>query len=205
MIYTNHENHVARVSTNMYNHLKDLQAPELVLDLYVSKKGSLPRVIRKIYIDGNGLKAWKLTDDPIKETLNNLPNWGVEIYDDQRVVEVLEKDLGEDHEILKAYRLIHPDSGVVRSDLAKLVIMYLYGGLYLDNKSYIKKAGLPKLAKDKDILLSPWVNGMHTEFIDDGGEVINWYIYARAGSNTLKTAIEKAVFNINRIYNDSNL
>jgi hypothetical protein len=190
-----------RVPKEKYDKLKEMDIPSLDIDKYVTNKGALPKVIRRVIIKSPGLKAWSLTDKPNKETLGNLPEWTEIVYDNEKVEHVL-KTFGDDHPVTKAYMMINPEAGVVKSDFARLVICYLYGGLYLDNKSYVKNVGLPTLPYDKDIWLSTWPNPHYPEIIDNGGEIINWYIYSRAGSNTLKKAIERVVFNINNVYSD---
>ena len=130
-------------------------------------------------------------------TEQNLPDWEHIIYGDKEVDEFLEKEFGKENIITKAYYLINPKYGAARADLFRYLIIYKYGGLYLDMKSYVKNP-LPQLPDDMDMWVSGWgyENPPHINLFPSTGEYQNWYIYARKGAPVLKNIIEKIVTNI---------
>ena len=141
----------------------------------------------------------------ITVTEQNLPDWEHIIYGDKEVDEFLEKEFGKEDIITKAYYLINPKYGAARADLFRYLIIYKYGGLYLDMKSYVKNS-LPQLPDDMDMWVSGWgyENPPHINMFPPTGEYQNWYIYARKGAPVLKNIIEKIVSNIYDLYINPN-
>ena len=139
-------------------------------------------------------------------TKKKLPDWEHIIYGDKEVDEFLEKEFGKENIITKAYYLINPKYGAARADLFRYLIIYKYGGLYLDMKSRVKKP-LPELPDDMDMWVSGWggfFNPPNIHLFPHTGEYQNWYIYARKNAPILKNIIEKIVSNIYYLHINSN-
>ena len=142
-------------------------------------------------------------------TQKNLPNWEQIIYTDKDIDQFLEKEFGKDHRITKAYYLINPKYSASRADLFRYLVIYKYGGLYLDMKSCVK-GPLPEIPPNMDMWVSSWNhykkvgNLVHMDLFTQTGEYQNWYIYARKNAPILKDIIEKVVNNIYEFHENPN-
>ena len=155
------------------------------------------------------LWCWK---DPIMEcggrkaslyhlnmSAGNTPGWNQVIYGDYEAIEFLYKYFGENHRVTIAYFLINPEYGVARADLMRYLLIYIFGGIYLDMKSCIY-APLEKIPDGYDMVVSPWKKIKPQDHLFQDGEYQNWFIYARKGSPILGEIIEKVVQNIFDLY-----
>ncbi len=99
---------------------------------------------------------------------------------------------------------LHPDYNVVIADLFRYLVIYEYGGIYLDIKSTITNP-LSEVIEDSDeFLLAQWDSrlgkpheafGQHAELSRiPGGEFIQWFLIAKPKHPILKRVIE-AVWN----------
>lgn len=123
-------------------------------------------------------------------TRKNLPGWKEEIYTDARCDAFLLHEFEKEHLIYKAYHLINRNYGAARADLLRYLLVYKYGGLYLDIKSAVNSP-LPDLSEDASF--SRWNN--HTDIIK-GGEICNWFVYGKKGAPIIKEIINQIVHNI---------
>jgi mannosyltransferase OCH1-like enzyme len=144
----------------------------------------------------------------INTTQKILYDWEQIIYGDKEIDDFLYKEFGKDDIVTKAYYLINPKYGASRADLFRYLIIYKYGGLYLDMKSCVTKY-LPSLPDNMDMWVSKWnyfikSTNPHSNLFD-GGEYQNWYIYARKGASILKNIIEQVIDNIYKLHNNPDI
>ena len=143
---------------------------------------------------------------PLDITSKNLPEWNQVIYDDESSLKFIHKYFGETHKICVAYNLLN--YGVAKADLMRYLLIYIFGGLYLDMKSCVTSP-IEKIPDDKDLVVSNWGSHWYSKqphthlFVN--GEFQNWYIYGRQGAPILAEIIEKVVQNIFDLYNNPNL
>jgi mannosyltransferase OCH1-like enzyme len=133
---------------------------------------------------------------PFEITKQNLPDWEQIIYSDSDTEEFLHYYFGESHKVTIAYNLINPAYGVAKADLLRYLLIYTFGGLYLDMKSCVS-GKLPEIPPDKDMIVSTWGSIVPPQYhLFEHGEYQNWYIYARKGAPILADIIERVVQNI---------
>lgn len=131
----------------------------------------------------------------LQTTALNAPGWTQQIWSDADAEAFLKQYFGPNHKITKAYHLINPVYGAARADLMRYLIIYVFGGLYLDIKSCVT-GPIPDMPADKDIIVSTWPKYAWHDHLFTDGEFQNWYVYARAGSPVLKHIIERVVSNV---------
>ena len=141
----------------------------------------------------------KSSEYTLNVSKNNTPNWNQVIYGDSEAIEFLYKYFGKNHRVTISYFLINPEYGVARADLMRYLLIYIFGGIYLDMKSCIY-APLEDIPEGYDMVVSTWKNIKPQDHLFKGGEYQNWYIYARKGSPILGEIIEKVVQNIFDLY-----
>ena len=140
--------------------------------------------------------------EPIEITQKTMPDWEQIIYGDEESEKFLDEYFGKEHKITKAYYLINPKYGAARADLIRLLLIYIFGGFYIDMKSCVHKP-LPEMPDDKDMIVSHWTNNSiykPQNHLFENGEFQNWYIYARKGAPILCDIIERVVSNIYTLY-----
>jgi len=102
--------------------------------------------------------------------------------------------------------LINPKYAAARADLFRLILVYMFGGLYLDMKSGVV-APLENIPEGKDIVVAWWPDPMRLrlqpqQHLFPGGEFQNWFIYARRGSRILEDVIRFVVRNIFNLHHN---
>jgi len=174
---------------------------------YIYKREPVPKKVYRLWCVSQpegicgGRKAEKY---PLEITQQSLPDWEQITYGDDDIEVFLKKEFGDDSLIARAYYLINHEYGAARADLIRYIIIYKYGGLYLDMKSFVK-GKLPEIPPDKDMWVSGW-NGFlgiyhpQQHLFPETGEYQNWYIYARKGAPILKDIIERIISNIFMVY-----
>ena len=146
---------------------------------------------------GWNLKQFSST---IATTKRNLPGWKEILFRDKDADIFLENEFGPKHVVTKVFRLLN--YGVMQADFLRILLIYKYGGLYLDMKSYVN-GKLPQIPRGKDLWVGTW--GQHARQLGGDGEFQNWFIYGRKGSPILKSVIEKIIHNILTLYETSTL
>lgn len=106
-----------------------------------------------------------------------------EFYDNDRVANLIQCHFPE--RVHQAFCKINPKYGASIGDFARYCILYLYGGVYLDIKSHIKKPLGPFLSlvdtlPGEDVLLvSHWRDvAPHKRRYPPRGEIQNWVMVA---------------------------
>lgn len=169
------------------------------LNLKTQKGGEIPKVIYRFWCDKTmemPCGGRKLSTIPSEKTLANASGWVEKIMSDEECDEFVENSFNEAPEILTAYNLINPKYMAAKADLARLLMVYKYGGLYMDMKSCAIKQ-IPDIPNDKDMYSSHWdifFKPHSNVFVN--GELQNWYIYGRKEAPILKDIIEQIVTNI---------
>lgn len=117
---------------------------------------------------------WERLLQPHRKTA---PHFSFSFYDDNEMEAVIRQHFPP--RVLAAYHRIHPAYGACRSDFGRYCILYVYGGLYLDIKSEIRKDPLPWLSSKNPVLLGGhWKHAAyHAELLNHPkGEVMNWVL-----------------------------
>lgn len=191
-----------------YNIEKNVTIEKLDLGIKEYKREPVQKKIYRIWLGCNKNKECggrKLDMKLLEKSQKLSPDWEQVIIYDEDAKSFLEKEFGKDSKITKAFYLINPKYGAARADLLRYLLIYKYGGLYLDIKSCIK-GPIPEMPKDKDMWISKWSEGIgpNKHLFPKTGEYINWYIYARKGCPLLKEIIERVVHNIYTLHENPN-
>lgn len=191
----------------LHNLAKNSIPEPLDLGIKEYKRQPVPKKLYRTWCTSypEGICGGRKTDiDALNSTLKAIPDWEQIIYGDKEIDNFLEKEFGKDHKVTKAYNLINPKYGAAKADLFRYLIIYKYGGLYLDMKSCVS-GPIPEMPKDKDMWISEWNGqGAHQHLFPETGEYQNWYIYARKGCPLLKEIIERVVHNIYKLHKNPN-
>jgi mannosyltransferase OCH1-like enzyme len=146
--------------------------------------------------------------DILARNIENLkalnPGWRHCFYNDDDIIAFIIKEYG--HDMLHCYEKINPRYGAARADLFRYLLLYRFGGVYLDIKS---TATLPldtALSNDELYILSHWKNelgavrqswGKHPELeAIEHGEYQQWHIICVAGHPFLEAVINEVVSRI---------
>lgn len=178
-----------------------IQLPE------TEKSKTIPKVIYRTH------KKEKIKDyqQSIDFTQKHNPGFKQVIYDNEMCDQFI-KDKFSDR-IYQAYQSINPSYGPAKSDFFRTLIIYYYGGIYLDIKSV--GTSLEELAKTDKLVAclgrgKPYINSFHFNpyslfsdnynwyyFSDiEEGEINNWCISAPPGNYVLGKMIQQMVSNI---------
>jgi hypothetical protein len=98
-----------------------------------------------------------------------------------------------------AFHRIAPEYGVCRADFLRYMLIWHFGGVYLDLKSGVRHALDQMIRPDDQFLLSRLKNGRKWSELKDltlGEEIQQWFIAARPGHPFLAAAIERVTANI---------
>ena len=163
---------------------------------------TIPRHIHQIFLAEDMPAAARncITDLRIKN-----PDFTHTLWDAQQGEAFVESIFGRD--MLLAYLSINPIYYAARADLLRYLIIYKFGGVYLDVKSgtTIPLNSMPIWASD--YVLSQWDNGdgrryrtmgMHADLapVLKGGEFQQWFILASPGHPFLENVINRVLRNI---------
>jgi mannosyltransferase OCH1-like enzyme len=167
------------------------------------KGTSIPRVIHQTYPTRTLPAALQASVDRLKDSN---PGWEHRLYDNQDIERAIESSYGKG--MLAYYQRLNPDYGAARADLFRYLLMYRFGGVYLDIKSSSAKPLDDIAIQGTEFVLSKWDNGaggvhegwgLHRELDQiDGGEFQQWHIVSVAGHPFLKAVIENVLVHIDR-------
>jgi len=128
------------------------------------------------------------------------PSWTFILYDDKDIDTFLEENFSS--QVIRAYKSINPRYGASRADFFRYCVLYVYGGVYLDFKSLIRK-DLDQMkmsvdSEDDDLLIvGHWKSTVWKEILEDPkGEIMNWVMMSTPKNPMLKKVIEQMVLNI---------
>lgn len=162
---------------------------------------AIPRIIHQTFQSKNLPAEFQKNVDELK-ALN--PEWEHRLYDDHDIRQFISDVYGTG--ILAYFNRINPRYGAAKADLFRYLLLYKYGGVYLDIKSTFTKPIDHVLKPDDRYLLAKWSNkpgakregwGMPKELdMIPGGEFQQWHIVASPGHQFLKAVIERVLTNI---------
>ena len=134
------------------------------------------------------------------------PNWEYRLFDDAGIIDFIRSNYPEP--VLSAYLSINPKYGAARADLFRYLLIYRFGGVYLDVKSTVTRP-LDEIVRDEDrFILSHWENrdgeqfagwGLHREVKKRAGEFQQWHVISSPHHPFLAAVIGRVLRNI-RIY-----
>jgi hypothetical protein len=162
---------------------------------------SIPKIIHQTF---HGEPWPREIHDNISKLKEINSSWEYRFYSDNDIVSFLENEYGA--KILGYYNRLNAQYGAARADLFRYLLMYRYGGVYLDIKAAADKPLDTVIRKDDRYLLSMWKNkrndqfhrwGVHAELEDfKSGEFQQWHIVTAPGHPFLKAVIEYVCRNI---------
>lgn len=139
------------------------------------------------------------------QTLKSLnQDWEYHFYTDDDISNFILTVYGK--EILKYYNRINACYGAAKADFFRYLVLYYYGGIYLDIKSVMTKPLDTVLMDDDEYILSQWDNkkgethenwGKYKEIKSlEKGEYVQWFIISSAGHPFLRQVIIDILRNI---------
>lgn len=162
---------------------------------------TIPKIIHQIYLSGSMPPILAQQVNSLKE---RNPDWDYRLYDNNDAIKFIIEHYGNEME--KTYRMISEEYGAARADLLRHLLIYHYGGVYLDIKSNVVKPLNTVLRHDDQYLLSQWDNGtgsaregfgLHPELASiPGGEYQTHAIFAAPRHAFSRAAIDHIVHNI---------
>jgi len=126
----------------------------------------------------------------------NNPTWKYSLYDDKEILSFIETNYPK---LLSSYLKINPDYGPARADFFRYLIIFHFGGVYLDSKSGTTKPLDDIILPTDTFVYQLTGNIMHPADINyfDGKEIEQWYIASSSGNPIIKNVITTMVNNIN--------
>src|SRR4051794_4030765 len=120
---------------------------------HVDEGSEIPRVIHQTYMSKNFPPELNANAENIK---NMNPGWTHVIHDDADIKKFITETYGL--EILGYFERIDPIYGAARADLFRYLLMYKYGGVYMDVKSTCTQPLDETLRPGDRFILSQWRN-----------------------------------------------
>lgn len=135
------------------------------------------------------------------------PGWSYQLFDDRDIDQFILRHYGQS--LLSYYNRIAPGYGAAKADFFRYLLIYRFGGVYLDIKSTITKPLSETVREDDAYLLSYWNNlpgGGHEGFghysllpdYIERGEIIQWYIVAAPGHPLMREVIKTMLRKMDR-------
>jgi len=115
--------------------------------------------------------------------INARDGWKYQLWHDDLVTGFIERTYGA--VILRMYKRINPKYQAARADLARYLICYHYGGVYLDLKSLYTRRLDTFINPNDEYILTGTPNGWH-----------QWHIMCSPGHSILVDTITKVLRNI---------
>lgn len=170
----------------------------------ISKGTNIPNNIYRIFISTDKEKNIEKYDLALKVTKKSLPHFKTEIYQDWKKIENFILD-NYNKEVLDTVNLINKKYMACVSDIVRLLIIYIKGGVYLDIKSSFHEDITSDLDKYKGKLIIG--NACDIPFVFRGwtifppfGEISNWFFASPRGHPVIREAIIKSLSNIKNCY-----
>lgn len=176
----------------------------------VEKSNSIPK---KIYRCNKDLETINKYQEVFDKTSKLMPDYEQICYSDVMIEEFIKLNYGD--RIYNAYKSINPKYGPAKADFFRYLIIYLYGGVYMDIKSGpVNNRVNTIIEKNQDKLLTSVgsnfpigllpVFHLYTKNYDEWSaytgtwfnEYVQWYIIAPPGNEILAQTIKQVVSNI---------
>jgi len=186
---------------------EDIELPQ------VETGKNIPKNIYRCYKDKESAKKFQSVFD---QTQHYMKGYEQIIYGDEEIDEFIKSNFS--HRIYSAYKNINPQYGAARADFFRYLIIYLYGGVYLDIKSGPNKDITKIIEQNKGKLITSYGNGGLPKGIFPlqhlyewrGGGYYDWspftnnsymeyqqyYIISPKGHPVIKKVIQQVVTNI---------
>jgi len=161
---------------------------------------SIPRIIHQTFYD-------RKLNPQLQENVDRLralnPGWEYRFYDDADVAAFIKGNYPAI--VWEYFERIDPRYGAARADLFRYLLLYKFGGVYLDIKSSATRPLDEVIRPDDRFLLSKWhradgeyeVYGWHYDLLGHpGGEYQQWHVVSAPGHPFLKAVIETLMTNI---------
>lgn len=170
----------------------------------VEGDGRIPRILHQIHVGGPLPDKFAANVRQLREAN---PGWEYLFHDDAAAERLLADDYGPAMHAL--YHSISPLYGAARADLLRYLILYRFGGVYLDLKSVAERPLDEVIAPEDSFVVTQWDNGPGEEhegfgllqYLSDvpGGEFLQWFIACAPGHPMMRAVIER-VTDILRAY-----
>ena len=160
---------------------------------------AIPKLIVQTFSDWSDLNPAILSSIALLQQLNR--SWQYRFYDDTDIQKFIVGYYSSD--VLKSYERINPAYSAARADLFRYLVMYQFGGVYLDIKATATKELDQVLRADDSYLLSHWNDdvykgwGKHPK-LGVQKEFQQWHIIASPRHPYLKAVIKRVRTNIDR-------
>ena len=106
-----------------------------------------------------------------------------------------------DKERLNLYTSINPEYGAARADYFRYLLLYKYGGVYLDIKSGMKKSLNHIIDKDDEYILCHWATKDNAKILGNTlGEFQQWHIISKPKHPFLKAVIKNVEKMLNLLH-----
>ena len=146
-------------------------------------------------------------EENIEKLKTTNPDWSYQLFDDHDIEHFILRYYGDP--LLSYYNRIAPGYGAAKADFFRYLLIYQFGGVYLDIKSTATKPLSETVRKNDSYLLSYWNNlpgcgheGYgHYSLIPgyiERGEIIRWYIAAAPGHPLLREVIKAMLRKMDR-------
>ena len=182
--------------------IQDIELPEIELGKDIPKK------IYRCYSTKEKMKDFQKVFDLTQERMKDYEQI---FFDDEEVEQFIKNNFST--RIYNAYKHINPDYGAARADFFRYLIIYLYGGVYMDIKTgpadIIDIDFEPKLHVSKGVSNTLGIPDHHVRdffnLCDDwsfltgvnyGSEWQQFYIISNKGNPFVKKTIQQVVTNI---------
>ena len=125
------------------------------------------------------------------------PGWEHRLYDNADVERIIRRRMPQ---VYAAFKRLNPEYGPAVADVARYVVVFLDGGVYLDSKSGVSRP-LDEIIEPADTFLCQsgerydW-GQYHDIPHNNGYEIMQWFIVATARNPLLRAVLEAVVRNI---------
>lgn len=122
------------IITFLYLYFKKDNYLEYKVKNVVHEDFTVPKIIHQIWFQGYD-NLGKEMKDLIKHNLELNPGWKYMFWDENKINDFIKNN--EDSYVYEAYMKINPIFKAMKADLARYIIIYHFGGIYIDIKAKI--------------------------------------------------------------------
>jgi hypothetical protein len=154
----------------------------------------IPKIIHQTFPSRRDMPDFLIENTRKLRAMN--PGWEYRLYEDADCESFIQDHYGA--ATLKLFQAIHPNYGAARADFFRYLLLYRYGGVYLDIKSGCREPFDSFLKDTDEFLLSYWRDardGYHPAF-GVTAEFQQWHIMAAAGHPFLAAVIAQVSENL---------
>lgn len=130
---------------------------------------TIPKSLNQVFIG----QPFEQLDPKIKENIDYIQklnsNWAYQLYDEAKIETFISEYYGET--ILRYYKKISPKYRAAQADFFRYLLMYRFGGVYMDIKASMNQALDDVLLPDDKYILYHWDNAP--------GQRYQWFGYSK--------------------------